>query len=138
MIRMLQDLTGIDRLKDIPWIRRRVSESLPNTEALGVTPEDLGGCKLPQALGIPEFGTDFAMQMLIEPNRNIFRIWCGFPVCPRYGCMVRKRERPILSGQATIQTAICCRDDIMIYLIQKGLEEGLSFTIMESVRKGKD
>ena len=43
----------------------------------------------------------------------------------------------ILSGQATIQTAICCRDDIMIYLIQKGLEEGLSFTIMESVRKGK-
>ena len=43
----------------------------------------------------------------------------------------------ILSGQATIQTAICCRDDIMVYLIQQGLEEGLSFTIMESVRKGK-
>ena len=43
----------------------------------------------------------------------------------------------ILSGQATIQTAICCRDDIMVYLIQMGLEEGLSFTIMESVRKGK-
>ena len=43
----------------------------------------------------------------------------------------------IISGQATIQTAICCRDDIMVYLIQMGLEEGLSFTIMESVRKGK-
>ena len=43
----------------------------------------------------------------------------------------------ILSGQATIQTAICCRDDIMVYLIQQGLEEGLSFTIMESVRKGR-
>ena len=42
----------------------------------------------------------------------------------------------ILSGQATIQTAICCRDDIMVYLIQMGLEEGLSFTIRESVRKG--
>jgi len=43
----------------------------------------------------------------------------------------------ILSGQATIQTAICCRDDIMVYLIHKGVDEGLSFTIMESVRKGK-
>ncbi len=42
-----------------------------------------------------------------------------------------------MSGQATIQTAICCRDDIMVYLIHMGLEEGLSFTIMESVRKGK-
>ena len=137
MIRMLQDLTGLDPVKDIPLDSKEVMSLFQNTEALGVTPEDLGGCKL-GALGIPEFGTDFAMQMLIDAKPKYFSdlvrisglshgtdVWLG------------NAKDLILSGQATIQTAICCRDDIMIYLIQKGLEEGLSFTIMESVRKGK-
>ena len=137
MIRMLQDLTGLDPVKDIPLDSKEVMSLFQNTEALGVTPEDLGGCKL-GALGIPEFGTDFAMQMLIDAKPKYFSdlvrisglshgtdVWLG------------NAKDLILSGQATIQTAICCRDDIMIYLIQKGMEEGLSFTIMESVRKGK-
>ena len=82
MIRMLQDLTGLDPVKDIPLDSKEVMSLFQNTEALGVTPEDLGGCKL-GALGIPEFGTDFAMQMLIDAQTEIFfRIWCGFPVCP--------------------------------------------------------
>ena len=137
MIRMLQDLTGLDPVKDIPLDSPEVMSLFQNTSALGITPDDIGGCKL-GALGIPEFGTDFAMQMLIDAQPKYFSdlvriaglahgtdVWLG------------NAKDLILSGQATIQTAICCRDDIMVYLIQMGLEEGLSFTIMESVRKGK-
>ena len=137
MIRMLQDLTGLDPVKDIPLDCKEVMSLFQNTEALGVTPEQLGGCQL-GALGIPEFGTDFAMQMLIDAKPKYFSdlvrisglshgtdVWLG------------NAKDLILSGQATIQTAICCRDDIMVYLINKGLEEGLAFSIMESVRKGK-
>ncbi len=137
MIRMLQDLTGLDPVKDIPLDSPEVMSLFQNTSALGITPEDIGGCQL-GALGIPEFGTDFAMQMLIDAKPKYFSdlvriaglahgtdVWLG------------NAKDLILSGQATIQTAICCRDDIMVYLIQQGMEEGLSFTIMESVRKGK-
>ena len=137
MIRMLQDLTGLDPVKDIPLDSPEVMSLFQNTSALGITPDDIGGCKL-GALGIPEFGTDFAMQMLLDAQPKYFSdlvriaglahgtdVWLG------------NAKDLILSGQATIQTAICCRDDIMVYLIQMGLEEGLSFTIMESVRKGK-
>jgi DNA polymerase-3 subunit alpha (Gram-positive type) len=137
MIRMLQDLTGLDPVNDIPLDSPEVMSLFQNTSALGITPDDIGGCKL-GALGIPEFGTDFAMQMLLDAKPKYFSdlvrisglshgtdVWLG------------NAKDLILSGQATIQTAICCRDDIMVYLINKGLEEGLSFTIMESVRKGK-
>ena len=137
MIRMLQDLTGLDPVEDIPLDCPEVMSLFQNTSALGITPEDIGGCKL-GALGIPEFGTDFAMQMLLDAKPKYFSdlvriaglahgtdVWLG------------NAKDLILSGQATIQTAICCRDDIMVYLINQGLEEGLSFTIMESVRKGK-
>ena len=137
MIRMLQDLTGLDPVKDIPLDSPEVMSLFQNTSALGISPEDIGGCPL-GALGVPEFGTDFAMQMLLDAKPKYFSdlvriaglahgtdVWLG------------NAKDLILSGQATIQTAICCRDDIMVYLIQKGMEEGLSFTIMESVRKGK-
>ena len=137
MIRMLQDLTGLDPVKDIPLDCKEVMSLFQSTEALGITPDDIGGCPL-GALGVPEFGTDFAMQMLLDAKPKYFSdlvriaglahgtdVWMG------------NAKDLILSGQATIQTAICCRDDIMVYLIQKGMEEGLSFTIMESVRKGK-
>ena len=137
MIRMLQDLTGQDPVKDFPLDSKEVMSLLQNTSALGIEPEDIGGCKL-GALGIPEFGTDFAMQMLIDAQPKYFSdlvrisglshgtdVWLG------------NAQTLIQEGKATIQTAICTRDDIMVYLIGMGLEEGLAFTIMESVRKGK-
>lgn len=137
MIRMLQDLTGIDPVKDIPLDSKEVMSLFQSTEALGITPDDIGGCPL-GALGVPEFGTDFAMQMLLDTKPKYFSdlvriaglahgtdVWLG------------NAQTLIQEGKATIQTAICTRDDIMIYLISRGLEQGLSFTIMESVRKGK-
>ena len=135
MIRMLQDLTGIDPIT-IPLDDKDVMSLFQNTSALGITPEQIGGCKL-GALGIPEFGTDFAMQMLIDTQPRYFSdlvriaglshgtdVWQG------------NAQELIKSGQATISTAICTRDDIMIYLISMGLDSEESFKIMEAVRKG--
>ncbi len=136
MIRMLQDLTGLDPTQ-IPLDDKQVMSLFQSTEALGVTPEELGGCKL-GALGIPEFGTDFAMQMLIDAGPTSFSdlirisglshgtdVWLG------------NAKTLIEEGKASISTAVCTRDDIMVYLISKGVESSLAFTIMESVRKGK-
>lgn len=136
MIRMLQDLTGIDPVT-IPLDDGQVMSLFQNTEALGITPDQIGGCKL-GALGIPEFGTEFAMQMLMDTKPQAFSdlvriaglahgtdVWLG------------NAQTLIQEGKATISTAICTRDDIMVYLIGMGVESSLAFTIMESVRKGK-
>ena len=136
MIRMLEDLTGINA-REIPLDSKEVMSLFKNTDALGITPADIRGCPL-GCLGVPEFGTDFAMQMLIDANPTSFSdlvrisglshgtdVWLG------------NAQDLIKSGTATITTCICTRDDIMIYLINKGLEHGQAFTIMESVRKGK-
>ena len=65
MIRKLQDLTGLDPVKDIPLDSKEVMSLFQSTEALGIRPEDIHGVKL-GCLGIPEFGTSFAMQMVID------------------------------------------------------------------------
>ena len=135
MIRMLQDLTGVDPTQ-IPLDDQAVMSLFQNTSALGIKPEDIGGCKL-GALGIPEFGTDFAMGMLIDTQPKEFSdliriaglshgtdVWLG------------NAQTLIQEGTATISTAICTRDDIMIYLISMGLDSEESFKIMEAVRKG--
>ena len=136
MIRMLQDLTGLDPTT-IPLDDKAVMSLFTSTEALGVTPGDIGGCPV-GSLGIPEFGTEFVIQMLLDTKPQHFSdlirisglghgtdVWLG------------NAQTLIEEGKATISTAICCRDDIMIYLIHMGLDPALSFKIMESVRKGK-
>ena len=136
MIRMLQDLTGVDPVT-IPLDDPKVMSLFQDTSALGVTPEELGGCPV-GSLGIPEFGTEFVIQMLLDTKPQTFSdlvrisglshgtdVWLG------------NAQTLIEEGKATIATAICTRDDIMTYLINKGVESSLSFTIMESVRKGK-
>ncbi len=135
MIRMLQDLTGMDPTT-IPLDDPSVMSLFQNTNALGITPEDIGGTKL-GCLGIPEFGTDFAMGMLIDTHPTEFSdliriaglshgtdVWLG------------NAQTLIMNGTCTISTAICTRDDIMTYLISKGLDSEESFKIMEAVRKG--
>ena len=136
MIRMLQDLTGVDPVT-IPLDDPKVMSLFQDTSALGVTSEELGGCPV-GSLGIPEFGTEFVIQMLLDTKPQTFSdlvrisglshgtdVWLG------------NAQTLIEEGKATIATAICTRDDIMTYLINKGVESSLSFTIMESVRKGK-
>lgn len=136
MIRMLQDLTGIDPTT-IPLDDKQVMSLFQNTSALGITPEQIDGCPV-GSLGVPEFGTDFVIQMLLDTKpqslSDLIRIsglghgtdvWLG------------NAQTLILEGTADISHCICCRDDIMIYLISKGVDSALSFTIMESVRKGK-
>ncbi len=135
MIRMLQDMTDVDPIS-IKLDDKQVMSLFQSTEALGITPDQIGGTKL-GALGIPEFGTDFAMQMLIDANPQTFSdlariaglshgtdVWLG------------NAQDLIKSGTATLATAICTRDDIMTYLINKGLEPNTAFKIMEAVRKG--
>ena len=135
MIRMLQDLTGVDPTQ-IPLDDQAVMSLFRSTKALGIEPEDIDGCQL-GALGIPEFGTDFAMGMLIDTQPKEFSdliriaglshgtdVWLG------------NAQTLIQEGTATISTCICTRDDIMTYLIHMGLESEEAFNIMEKVRKG--
>jgi len=149
MIRTLEDYITSDAMEneyneehpfvatEIPLDDKKVIELFHGTEILGIKPEDIDGCKL-GCLGIPEFGTDFVIQMVQDTKpqtlSDLIRIsglshgtnvWLG------------NAQELVKSGKATISTAICTRDDIMIYLINKGVESALAFTIMESVRKGK-
>lgn len=136
IIRRLEDLTGIDA-KTIALDDQQVMSIFHNPSALGITPEDIGGTPT-GSLGVPEFGTDFVIQMLVDTKPKSFSdlvrisglshgtdVWLG------------NAQTLIEEGKTELSGAICCRDDIMVYLIHMGLEPGLAFKIMESVRKGK-
>lgn len=136
MIRMLEDLTGMDA-KTIPLDDKEVISLFQNTKALGIRPSDIDGCPV-GSLGIPEFGTDFVIQMLLDTKptsiSDLVRI---SGLSHGTDVWLNNAQTLIQEGKATLSTTICTRDDIMIYLISKGIDSELSFTIMESVRKGK-
>lgn len=135
MIRMLQDLTGIDPTQ-IPLDDKKVMSLFLNTEALGVTPEDIGSET--GTFAVPEFGTKFVRQMLVDTKPTsmgeLIRI-SGLS----HGTDVWTNNAQLLvqNGTCTLRNAICCRDDIMIYLINRELPPERAFKIMEQVRKGK-
>lgn len=135
MIRMLQDLSGINPMT-IPSDDPAVLSLFSSTEALGVTPEqilsDIG------TYGVPEFGTHFVRNMLKQTKPTTFAELLQISGLS-HGTDVwnNNAESLIQSGTAVLSECIGCRDDIMVYLIHHGLEDGLSFKIMESVRKGK-
>ncbi|AXY25469.1 PolC-type DNA polymerase III [Suicoccus acidiformans] len=135
MIRMLFDLTGVDPQK-IPAVEEKVMQIFQGTEVLGVTPEQI--YSETGTLGVPEFGTNFVRGMVAETKPSNFAellkisglshgtdVWLG------------NAQDLIRNNVIEFSEVIGCRDDIMVNLIHYGLEDGLAFKIMESVRKGK-
>jgi DNA polymerase-3 subunit alpha (Gram-positive type) len=135
VIRMLQDLSGIDP-KTIPVDDPDVMKIFGSPEVLGVTEEQIN-CKS-GTFGVPEFGTQFVRQMLDATKPSTFSelvqisglshgtdVWIG------------NAQELINNGTCTLKEVIGCRDDIMVYLIYQNLEPSFAFKIMESVRKGK-
>ena len=135
VIRMLQDLTGVAPT-EIPLDDPKTMSIFNSTDALGVTPEQIHSEV--GTYGIPEYGTKFARGMLLDTHPTTFDelirlsglshgtdVWVG------------NAKTLIDEGTVTLKEAICCRDDIMVYLMKKGLPPDKAFKIMETVRKGK-
>jgi len=129
-------VNNVFKATDIPLDDPGVMGLFAGTEVLGTTPEDIDGCPL-GCLGVPEFGTDFVIQMVIDTKpktlSDLIRI---SGLSHGTDVWLNNAQTLIEEGKATISTAICTRDDIMTYLINKGVESEESFTIMERVRKG--
>lgn len=135
MIRKLQDLSGIDP-KTIPVNDPGVMQLFSGTEILGVDSDQIHSKT--GTLGVPEFGTRFVREMLEKTNPTTFAellqisglshgtdVWLG------------NAEELIKNGTAPLSDVIGCRDDIMVYLQHKGLDDDIAFKIMEYVRKGR-
>ncbi|QWU14140.1 DNA polymerase-3 subunit alpha [Paenibacillus sophorae] len=136
MMRMLQDLTDVDPTT-IPMNDPKVMSMFNSTEALGVTPEKI---RTPVATyGVPEMGTKFVRQMLVESKPSSFADLLQISgLSHGTGVWLGNAQELIKNNTCNIKTVIGCRDDIMLYLIYKaGMDAGLAFKITESVRKGK-
>jgi len=135
MIRMLKDLTGLDP-QSIPLEDKDTMSLFTGTDALGVTAEDINSTV--GTFGVPEFGTKFVRQMLVDTKPTTFSELVRISgLSHGTDVWLNNAQDLINSGTTTLKEAICTRDDIMTYLIYKNLPPKTAFTIMESVRKGK-
>ncbi len=135
VIRMLYDITGIDPTK-VPLDDKETMSIFSSTEALGVTPEQINSEV--GTFGVPEFGTKFVRGMLVDTKPKTFNELISISgLSHGTDVWLNNAQDLIDQGIVTLNDAICCRDDIMIYLIKMGLPPNTAFKIMETVRKGK-
>lgn len=135
VIRMLEDLTGINA-REIPLDDKKTMSLFTSVEALGIDPEELNTPV--GTLGLPEFGTKFVRQMLIDTRPTTFAELVRISgLSHGTDVWLNNAQDIIREGIATLKEVISTRDDIMLYLISKGMDKKLSFKIMENVRKGK-
>ena len=134
-LKMMSDLTGV-KLQDIPMNDPKVLSLFSSAEALGMD-HDYTNSKT-GALLLPEFGTEFVRGVLEDTNPKTFSdlvIISG--LTHGTGVWQGNSDELVKNGTATLQEVIGCRDDIMTYLISKGIPSNISFMIMEDVRKGR-
>ena len=135
IIRMIEDITG-KIATEIPLDDKETMSLFTSTEALGVTPEEINcpiGC-----LAIPEFGTKFVRQMLLDTKPKTFAELVRISgLSHGTDVWLNNAQDLVVEGTVEFKDVISTRDDIMNYLIFKGLPPKMAFTIMESVRKGK-
>ena len=134
-IKLLQEYTKME-IKDIPLADKDTLKIFSSTESLGVTPEQIG--TEIGTYGIPEFGTGFVRQMLIDTRPTTFAELVRISgLSHGTNVWLNNAQEFVRNGQATLSQIITVRDDIMNYLIDQGLDNSDAFKIMEFVRKGK-
>ena len=135
-IKMLQESSGLE-IDQIPLSDPETLKIFSSTESLGVESSQINGSTV-GTFGVPEFGTPFVRQMLVDTKPTTFAELVRISgLSHGTDVWLNNAQEYVRQGVATLPEVISVRDDIMNYLIDQGIEKLTAFKIMEFVRKGK-